>query len=255
MWYVVWLGDFFALKFYWFWVSRNFQKPPGAAFMPPGTTDFPILRSFHKTAFPDSLTVRFRWNFGRLFTTCSLLWTVEIWIRCMQREIYVTHDWLFEFPNSMITNGWLSVLKWWYGLDWWMYIYKHKDVWLMSMFVVVLVETCWIYEPIYVSSNVWCYKCTNKATIDDITMIEWCMITTGFGKVWEHYNHTLKVVEWRGVMFICVVCTVTYYFLKYRNYVHVFVVLAWRTKSNRGLGCAWWWDAWWAWNCVVPDGC
>jgi len=28
----------------------------------------------------------------------------------------------------------------------------------MSMFMVVLVETCWIYEPIYVSSNVWCYK-------------------------------------------------------------------------------------------------
>jgi len=25
------------------------------------------------------------------------------------------------------------------------------------MFLVVLVETCWIYEPIYVSSNVWCY--------------------------------------------------------------------------------------------------
>jgi len=66
----------------------------------------------------------------------------------------------------------------------------------------------------------------NKATIDDITMIEWCMIMTGFGKVWEHYNHTLKVVEWQGVMFICVVCTVTCYFLKYRNYVHVFVVLA-----------------------------
>jgi len=63
----------------------------------------------------------------------------------------------------------------------------------MSMFMVVLVETCWIYEPIYVSSNVWCYKCVNKATIDDITMIEWCMIMMGFGKVWEHDNHTLKV--------------------------------------------------------------
>ena len=25
-------------------------------------------------------------------------------------------------------------------------------------------------------------------------------------------------------------------------------VWAWRTKSNRGLGCAWWRDAWWAWN-------
>jgi len=66
----------------------------------------------------------------------------------------------------------------------------------------------------------------NKATIDDITMIKWCMIMTGFGKVWEHDNYTLKVMEWRGVMFICVVCTVTCYFPKYRNYVHVFVVLA-----------------------------
>ena len=25
-------------------------------------------------------------------------------------------------------------------------------------------------------------------------------------------------------------------------------VWAWRTKSNRGLGCAWWLDTWWAWN-------
>jgi len=29
----------------------------------------------------------------------------------------------------------------------------------MSMFLVVLAEPCWIYEPIYFSSNVWCYKC------------------------------------------------------------------------------------------------
>jgi len=35
----------------------------------------------------------------------------------------------------------------------------------------------------------------NKAIIDDITMIEWCMIMTGFGKVWEHDNHTLNVME------------------------------------------------------------
>jgi len=36
------------------------QVSPGAAFMPPGATDFPSLRSFRKTAFPGSLTVRFR---------------------------------------------------------------------------------------------------------------------------------------------------------------------------------------------------
>jgi len=114
----------------------------------------------------------------------------------MPEEGDIRHSWLVvEFPNSMITNGWLSVIKCWYGLDWWMYIYKYIDAWLMSMFLVVLVETCWIYEPIYVSSNVRCYKCGNKATIDDITMTECCMIMTGFGKVWEHDNHTLNVME------------------------------------------------------------
>jgi len=28
--------------------------------------------------------------------------------------------------------------------------------------LVVLAKTCWIYELIYVSSNVWCYKCVKK---------------------------------------------------------------------------------------------
>jgi len=37
------------------------------------------------------------------------------------------------------------------------------------------------------------------------------------------------------------------YFLK-ELYACVCGVWAWRTKSNRGLGCAWWLDAWWAWN-------
>ena len=36
------------------------QVSPGAAFMPPGATNFPGLHSFCKTAFFDSLTVRFR---------------------------------------------------------------------------------------------------------------------------------------------------------------------------------------------------
>jgi len=117
----------------------------------------------------------------------------------MPEEGDIHHSWLVvEFPNSMITNGWLSVIKCWYGLDWWRYTYKYIDAWLMNMFLVVLAETCWIYEPIYVSSNVRCYKCRNKATIDDITMAECCMIITGFGKVWEHDNHTLNVMELRG---------------------------------------------------------
>jgi len=30
------LGDFSALKFYWFWVSGNFQKSPGGFEGPPG---------------------------------------------------------------------------------------------------------------------------------------------------------------------------------------------------------------------------
>jgi len=77
-------------------------------------------------------------------------------------------------------------------------IYKYINVWLMSMFFVVLAEACWIYEPIYVSSNVWCYKCVNKTTINDTTMTECWMIMTGFGKVWEHNNHTLNVIELRG---------------------------------------------------------
>jgi len=64
--------------------------------------------------------------------------------------------------------------------------------------LVVFAEPCWIYEHIYVSLNVWCYKCVNKATIDDITMTECCMIMMGFGKVWEHNNHTLNVMELRG---------------------------------------------------------
>jgi len=38
----------------------------------------------------------------------------------------------------------------------------------------------------------------NKATIDDITMTECCMIMTSFGKVWKHDNHTLNVIELRG---------------------------------------------------------
>jgi len=36
------------------------QVSPGAAFMPPGTTNFPSLRSFCKPAFSNSLPVRFR---------------------------------------------------------------------------------------------------------------------------------------------------------------------------------------------------
>jgi len=153
-----WCSD--SRKTLFFVFLRNRNRPAVVLYRQAlGYWFFHGLRSFCKTEFPDSLTVRFRWNFGRFFTTCcSSLWTVEIWIGYLQREIYVTHDWVFEFPNSMITNGWLSVLKCWYGFDWWMYIYKHIDVWLMSMFMVVLVETCWIYEPIYVSSNVWCYK-------------------------------------------------------------------------------------------------
>jgi len=71
-------------------------------------------------------------------------------------------------------------------------------VWLMNMFLVVVVEPCWIYEPIYVSSNVWCYKCEKKVIIDDITMIECCMIMMDFGKIWEHDNDTLNVMELRG---------------------------------------------------------
>jgi len=127
--------------------------------------------------FLDSLTVQFRWHFDKWFITCCYsLWTVEIWIGYLQLEIYITHNWLFGFPKSMIINGWLRVLKCWHGLDWWMYIYKYVDVWLMSMFLAVLVEPCWIYKSIYVSSNVWCYKCVQKATIDDITMTECCMI-------------------------------------------------------------------------------
>jgi len=61
-----------------------------------GATNFSSLRSFRKTAFPDSLTVLFKWNFDKRFITCcSSLWTVEIWIGCLQLEIYITHDWLF----------------------------------------------------------------------------------------------------------------------------------------------------------------
>jgi len=37
-----------------------------------------------------------------------------------------------------------------------------------------------------------------KATIDDITMVEYCIIMMGFRQVWEHDNHTLNVMELRG---------------------------------------------------------
>ena len=73
------------------------------------------------------------------------------------------------------------------------YIYIYINVWLMSMFLVLLAKKCWIYEAIYVSSNVRCYKCGNK-----VTMTECCMIMLGFGKVWEHDNHTLNVMELLG---------------------------------------------------------
>jgi len=36
------------------------QEPPGSSFVSPGATDFSGLCSFRKTAFPASLTVRFR---------------------------------------------------------------------------------------------------------------------------------------------------------------------------------------------------
>jgi len=51
---------------------------------------------------------------------------------------------------------------------------------------------------LYILANVRCYKCGNKAIIDDITMTECCIIMTGFGKVWEHDNHTLNVMELWG---------------------------------------------------------
>jgi len=34
-----------------------------------------------------------------------------------------------------------------------------------------------------------------KATIDDIIMTECCMIMASFGKIREHDNHTLNVME------------------------------------------------------------
>ena len=70
-------------------------------------------------------------------------------------------------------------------------------VWV-SIFLVVLAEPCLIYKSTYVRSNVWCYKCVKKATIDDITMTECCMIMMGFGQVWQHDNHALNVMELRG---------------------------------------------------------
>jgi len=64
-----------------FWFMKNVvfrifaeQEPPSSSFVLPGSrllilalgaTNFSSLRSFCKTAFSDSLTVRFRWNFGR----------------------------------------------------------------------------------------------------------------------------------------------------------------------------------------------
>jgi len=80
---------------------------------------------------------------------------------------------------------------------------QYVDVWLMSMFLVVLDEPCWMYKSRYVSSKVCCYKCVKKAIIDDITMIECGMIMTGFGQVWEHDNHTLNVMELRGHAKLC----------------------------------------------------
>jgi len=66
------------------------------------------------------------------------------------------------------------------------------------MFLIVLAEPCWIYKSTYVRSNVWCYKYVKKASMDDITMTECCMIIMGFGQVWEHDNHALYVMELRG---------------------------------------------------------
>jgi len=68
----------------------------------------------------------------------------------------------------------------------------------MSMFFVVLAEPSWIYNSIYVSPNVWCYKYVKKATSDDITMTECCMMMMGFKQVWEHDNHALNVMGLRG---------------------------------------------------------
>jgi len=125
-----WCSDSRKMLFFIFSWNRNrlalglYRQALGSWFWALGTTNFSGSRSFRKTTLPDSLTVWFKWKFGRWFTTCcSSLWTVEIWMGFQQREIYITHDWLFEFPNSMITNGWLSVLKCWYDLDWWTYIY------------------------------------------------------------------------------------------------------------------------------------
>jgi len=61
-----------------------------------GDTNFSCLCSFHKTAFPDLVTVQFRWKFDRWFITCCYsLWIVEICIGGLNLEIYITHDWLF----------------------------------------------------------------------------------------------------------------------------------------------------------------
>ena len=63
----VWCSDSRKMLFFVFFAE---QKLPGGSIVPSGATDFYGSCSFRKTAFPVSLTVRFRWNFGRWFTTC-----------------------------------------------------------------------------------------------------------------------------------------------------------------------------------------
>jgi len=57
-----WCSDSWKMLFFILFVE---QEPPSASFMPPGAIDFSGLRSFRKTAFADSLTVWFKWNFYR----------------------------------------------------------------------------------------------------------------------------------------------------------------------------------------------
>jgi len=53
----------------------------------------------------------------------------------------------------------------------------------------------------------------------------------------------------RITMFVCAcVCSFGYFFLSIGSICMWCGVWAWRTKSNRGLGCAWWLDTWWACN-------
>jgi len=68
----------------WFYIARRYILD----FWALDATNFSSLRRFRKILFPDSLTVRFRWNFDKRFITCCYsLWTVEICIGCMQLEI------------------------------------------------------------------------------------------------------------------------------------------------------------------------